>query len=199
MSCGPRNGVGGVPKNVEMQRSGRVRIVPVVRGRARVRRGGLFHLPSRGLWRAVDVRAGRGPRVGRESPLSWAQRPHLMNLHWHRCSASTQRAKGKSSSTSTGPRLAWFSRATSCPSQPAPVPPHQQPPLPLGEATTTARSEGGSHRQSQGKSSVKKRSAGGSSTPPKKALLSAPTRATPRAKPEGQISSVSDLLKYLTL
>ena len=128
----------GVPKNVEMQRSGRVRIVPVVRGQARVRRGGLFHLPSRGLWQAVDVRAGRGPRVGRESPLSWAQRPHLMNLHWHRCSASTQRAKGKSSSTSTGPRLAWFSRATSCPSQPAPVPPHQQPPLPLGEATTAA-------------------------------------------------------------
>ena len=117
---------------------GRDSEVPVVRGRGRVRRGGLFHLPSRGLLQAVDVRAGRGPRVGRESPLSWAQRPHLMNLHWHQCSASTQRAKGKSSSTSTGPRLAWLSRATSCPSQPAPVPPHQQPPLPLGEATTAA-------------------------------------------------------------
>ena len=128
--------------------------------------GGHFQRASPGRRQAIEALAGRGSRGGGESTLSWAQRPNLMNLHCCRCSASIGWAKGKSSSTSTGPSLAWFSRGTSCPSQSAPAAPHQQPFLPLGEATTTARSEGGSHRQSQGKSSVKKRSAGGSSTPP---------------------------------
>ena len=82
--------------------------------------------------------AGRGPRGGGASTSSWAQRPDLMNLHCCRCSASIKWAKGKSSSTSTGPRLAWFRRGTSCPSQCAPAPPHQQLLLPLGEATTVA-------------------------------------------------------------
>ena len=49
----------GVPESVEMQRSGRVRIVPVVRGRARVRRGAIFHLPCRGLFSLAIAAASR--------------------------------------------------------------------------------------------------------------------------------------------
>ena len=151
---------------------------PIARPRSQIVRtagaqfwhGGHFQGASPGRRQAVDALAGRGSRGGGESTLSWAQRPNLINLHCRRCSASSAWAKGKLSSTSTGPRLAWCSRGTSCPSQCAPAPPHQQQLLPLGEATTTARSDVRLPPGVQGKSSRKKRSAGASITPPNETL-----------------------------
>ena len=70
----------GVPKSDGMPRSGRVRIVPVVRGRGRFGRVGTFQQASRRRSEGASARVAPSRQVAARSTLSGVPRPPLMNL-----------------------------------------------------------------------------------------------------------------------